>query len=52
MIEMTISSPSLMFGPPQDEATRLMASVALRVKITSSVRPALMNCATLVRPPS
>ena len=33
MIETTISSPALMFGSPQDEATRLIASVALRVKI-------------------
>ena len=38
MIEMTISSPALMFGSPQDEATRLIASVALRVKTISSVR--------------
>ncbi len=30
MIESTISSPAPMFGPPQDDATRLMASVALR----------------------
>ena len=38
MIESTISSPALMFGSPQDDATRLIASVALRVKTISSVR--------------
>ena len=52
MIEMMISSPALMFGSPQDDATRLIASVALRVKMISSVRPALRNFATLARPPS
>ena len=49
MIERTISSPALMFGSPQDEATRLIASVALRVKMISSVRRALRNFATLAR---
>ena len=52
MIESTISSPCLMLGSPHDDATRLMASVTLRVKMISSVRPALMNFATLPRAPS
>ncbi len=52
MIEITISSPALMFGSPHEEATRLIASVALRVKTISSVRAALRNFATLARPPS
>ena len=52
MMESTISSPSPIFGPPQDDATRLIASVALRVKTISSARRALRNCATLLRPPS
>ena len=47
MIESTISSPALMFGSPQDDATRLIASVALRVKTISSVRAALRNFADL-----
>ncbi len=39
MIESTISSPSLIIGsPPNDDATRLIASVALRVKMISSLR--------------
>ena len=32
MIEYTISSPSPMFGSPHEDATRLIASVALRVE--------------------
>ena len=52
MIESTISSPSPIFGSPQDDATRLIASVALRVKMISSLRAALRNFATLARPPS
>jgi hypothetical protein len=46
MMERTISSPSPMFGSPQEEATRLIASVTLRVKTISSLRRALTNCAT------
>jgi len=40
-----------MFGSPQEEATRLIASVAVAVKTISSLRPALRNFATLARPP-
>ena len=35
MIESTISSPSPITGPPKLWATRLIASVALRVKMIS-----------------
>ena len=43
MIESTISSPSPITVPPNDAATRLIASVALRVKMISSTCAALMK---------
>ena len=52
MIDRTISSPSPIPFMPKLEATRLIASVAERVKITSSTDLALMNRRTLSRAPS
>ncbi|MCY1550470.1 hypothetical protein D9M68_867270 [compost metagenome] len=47
-----ISSPSPTCWPPQLLATRLMASVVPRTKITSSTSGALMNLRTRSRAPS
>ena len=52
MIVRTISSPSPIRGPANDDATRLIASVAERVKMISSGRLALRNRCTASRPPS
>ncbi len=50
MIESTISSPGLDALGPKLDATRLIASVALRVKMISSLRSALMKlCDRLAR---
>src|SRR5664279_5078809 len=49
MIESTISSPGWMRSRPKVAATRLTASVALRVKMISSGRPALRKARTLAR---
>ena len=49
MIESTISSPSPMLMPPKELATRLMASVALRVKMISSTLAALRKRRTVSR---
>ena len=49
MIESTISSPARRRSRPNVYATRLIASVALRVKTISSVRAALMNARTFSR---
>ena len=49
MIESTISSPSFRCPCPKDDATRLIASVAERVKTISSVEPALRNARTFSR---
>ena len=49
MIDSTISSPSPIFSAPNDDATRLIAPVALRVKMISSVEPALRNRRTVSR---
>ena len=45
----TISSPRPMFLRPHEYATRLMASVALRVKMISWLSGALMKRATRAR---
>ena len=52
MWESTTASPGQRFALPQDCATMLRASVALRVNTTSSGRAALMKRATLARAPS
>ena len=52
MTESTISSPAPSRGPANDAATRLIASVAERVKMISSGRLAFRNRATACRPPS
>ncbi len=44
-----ISSPAPILGRPKDEATRLMASVALRVKMISSSARALRKPLTFSR---
>ncbi len=49
MMESTISSPSPITEPPKEAATRLIASVALRVKTISSVAAALMKRRTISR---
>ena len=49
MIDSTISSPSPMVMPPNDDATRLIASVALRVKMISSTEGALRKRRTVSR---
>mmetsp|Transcript_975 Transcript_975/g.2694 ORF Transcript_975/g.2694 Transcript_975/m.2694 type:complete len:201 (+) Transcript_975:571-1173(+) len=48
----TISSPGPTLSRPHECATRLMASVAPRVKTISRRDAALTNCATLSRAPS
>mmetsp|Transcript_33012 Transcript_33012/g.77443 ORF Transcript_33012/g.77443 Transcript_33012/m.77443 type:complete len:212 (-) Transcript_33012:52-687(-) len=47
--ETTISSPAPTCCSPQVLATRLIASVAPRTKMTSSAERALTNCATVLR---
>ena len=49
MIESTISSPSPISMPPNELATRLIASVALRVKMISSTLGALRKRRTVSR---
>ncbi len=49
MIESTISSSSPITMPPNELATRLMAPVALRVKMISSVEGALRKRRALSR---
>ena len=48
----TTTSPGPRFSRPQAYATRLSASVALRVKITSRLDGALMYARTFSRAPS
>ena len=48
----TTASPGPRFSRPHAYATRLSASVALRVKITSRSDGALTNAATVRRAPS
>ena len=48
----TIRSPALTFASPQARATRLIASVALRTKITSRRSAAPRWSATVARAPS
>jgi hypothetical protein len=52
MAEMTISSPAVTLARPMVCATRLIPSVALRVKITSLGSEAPMNVAMRWRAPS
>ena len=52
MIVSTISSPGSMPARPTPFATRLIDSVAERVKMISSVEAAFRNARTLSRPPS
>ena len=52
MIESTISSPSPIVIAPKQAATRLIAPVAERVKMISSVEPALRKARTVSRAPS
>ena len=47
-----MTSPALRLAPPQEAATRLMASVAPRVSTMSAGAAAPMKAATLARPPS
>ena len=49
MAPMTISSPAFTFFRPQVCATRLMASVVPRTKISSLLLRAFRNCFTLTR---
>ena len=45
----TISSPGPICARPKEDATRLSASVAPRVKTISSMEPALMKARTFSR---
>ena len=49
MMESTISSPSPTWARPNEEATRLTASVADRVNTISSTDSALRNARTVSR---